>query len=872
MAVRTAALSSADLTQGFSALCRLVAEGPEPDVLLPQAAAIVGEALGTRCLAIPDDALPVVAFELERPQGDLSPEERAFFGATTELVASTLRRRVELEGAVGARDEYRRLLDNLPIVAYVDRENRLSSALYTSRPVVDLLGYPLERWLEDDELWVTILHPDDRERILPLLESREPWSQEYRLVAHDGSTVWVHDEARREILPDGRPVWLGYLVDITERKRAEEERRTAEDRYRSLVEELPLVTYLDAADDELSTTYMSPQALEVFGIPAEELIGPGDLFFEHVHADDRPGVIEHVRRSLAGERINTEYRFVRPDGRIVWILDRSTPLGHDDGRPSVVRGFMLDITDRKLAEAERHEADLRYRTLVEEMPGVVYVDEPDAVPRTRYISPRIEELVGYTPHEIVETPGFWEREVVHPDDRATLREDIARSRAGEQVTREYRCITKAGSTVWVLDQSSPQLDDDGHITTIRGYLLDITARKQVEKEREEAQNRYRTLVEEMPAVVYVAAANATASTMFMSQQIEEILGYQLEEWTNNPDFFVERLLHPDDREAVLESIARNNAGEANSCEYRCTAKDGRIVWFWDESIPQLDEHGVAVAIRGFIVDITDRKNAEAELERRDEQLRQAQRMEAIGRLAGGIAHDFNNLLTVIIGYIDMMRRSEALDDRLDLPLTEVSNAAERAASLTRQLLAFSRQQVLEPEVLDLADVVSGLGTMLRRLLGERINLVVRSAAEPATVRVDRGQIEQVVVNLAVNARDAMPDGGAIAIETRTLQDAARNGDRADVVELTVSDTGTGLDAETAQRMFEPFFTTKDMSKGTGLGLSIVHGIVEQSGGSISVESNPGLGTSFRILLPRVAPTPSATNDEMVGAARRSSGA
>jgi PAS domain S-box-containing protein len=817
--------------------------------------------------------VPVATFELDRELDDLSPDERAFFDATSDLVAGTLRRSVELESAAAARDEYRRLLDNLPIVTYVDRDDRLSSTLYMSRPIVDLLGYSIEQWLEDDELWVTLLHPEDRERILPLLASTEPWSEEYRLAARDGRTVWVHDEARREVLPDGRRVWLGYLVDVTERKRAEEERHAAEDRYRSLVEELPLVTYLDAPDEALSTTYMSPQALDVFGIPPEELLGPGDLFFQHVHPDDREGVVEHVRRSLSGERINTEYRFVRPDGRTVWILDRANPLTDDDGRPLLVRGFMLDITDRKLAEAERHESDRRYRTLVEEMPGVVYVDEPDATPSTRYISPRVEELVGYTPTEIVEHPGFWEREVVHPDDRVTLREDIERSRAGEQVTREYRCVTKSGDVVWLLDQSSPQLDDDGRIATIRGYLLDITERKQVEKEREEAQDRYRTLVEEMPAVVYVADANATASTIFMGHQIEEILGYQLEEWANNPDFFVERILHPDDREAVLESIARNMAGEANSCEYRCVAKDGRIVWFWDESIPQLDEHGSAVAIRGFIVDITDRKNAEAELARRDEQLRQAQRLEAIGRLAGGIAHDFNNLLTVIIGYVDMMRGGE-IDDSLIPPLTEVSNAAERAANLTRQLLAFSRQQVLEAEVLDLADVVSGLGTMLRVLLGEQVDLVVRSAAEPATVRVDRGQIEQVVVNLAVNARDAMPGGGVITIETRKLEKTAqRSGEEPgrETVELTVSDTGTGLDAETTQRMFEPFFTTKDLA-GTGLGLSIVHGIVEQSGGSIAVESSPGLGTTFRIRLPYVAPSATGGADELVGAARTSDGA
>jgi PAS domain S-box-containing protein len=389
---------------------------------------------------------------------------------------------------------------------------------------------------------------------------------------------------------------------------------------------------------------------------------------------------------------------------------------------------------------------------------------------------------------------------------------------------------------------------------VRGFLLDVTERKQTELEREAAETQYRTLVEEMPGVVYVVAADDTGSTIYVSPRIEAMLGYALEEWYSSPSFFVDSVLHADDRERVLTDLAANNEGEANACEYRCLAKDGRVVWIYDDSIPQFAPDGTVAATRGFMLDITDRKLAEEELRERDEQLRQAQRMEAVGRLAGGIAHDFNNLLTVIEGRVALLQQSTGMSAHDLEELTEVGAAAERAAALTRQLLAFSRQQVLQPIPLDLAEVVGGLSRMLRRLLVERIALTVSHQPGLWPIVADRSQVEQVLMNLVVNARDAMPAGGTITIETRNV---GRAGDTdsatADLVALVVSDTGVGLDEETRAHIFEPF-STKGVGEGTGLGLATVRGIVEQKGGSVEVESEPGRGATFTVLFPRADAT------------------
>src|SRR6201987_1032400 len=356
------------------------------------------------------------------------------------------------------------------------------------------------------------------------------------------------------------------------------------------------------------------------------------------------------------------------------------------------------------------------------------------------------------------------------------------------------------------------------------------------------------IVEQVAAISYIAEPGVTGRWYYVSPQIESILGFTPEEWLEDSENWL-RHIHPDDHSAVNAAEAAGLQGKSFQAEYRITRKDGRTVWISDTaSIAQGSENHPVM--EGFMVDISERKLMEM-------QSQQARRMEAVGRLAGGIAHDLNNLLTIIKGYTELARRRAETPER-KTDIDRIEDASERAAALVRQLLAFSRKQVLQPKNLDLNGVVGGLEQLRGRLLGEDIRLQTTLGSGLGTIKADPSQIEQVVMNLVVNARDAMPDGRRLIIETvNTELDQKYASEHVSVkpgpyVMLAVSDTGIGMSPETVAHIFEPFYTTKESGQGTGLGLSTVYGIVKQSGGYIWVYSEPGKGTTFKVYLPRVA--------------------
>jgi PAS domain S-box-containing protein len=364
----------------------------------------------------------------------------------------------------------------------------------------------------------------------------------------------------------------------------------------------------------------------------------------------------------------------------------------------------------------------------------------------------------------------------------------------------------------------------------------------------QSEERFRQIAETIDEVFWVADADI-AKMLYVSPAYERVWGRSVASLHENPKSFLEAI-HPDDREQVLADLEAQKTGQAFDHEYRVVVSDDSIRWIWDRGFPVLDGAGQVIRYVGVAVDVTGRKTLE-------QKLQQAAKMEAVGTLAGGVAHDFNNLLTIINGY------SELVLDRLDAAdpmqghLNEIRKAGDRAASLTRQLLAFSRQQVLAPKVLDLNTLVADVEKMLRRLIGEDIDLSVVRDSALGQVKADPGQIEQILMNLAVNARDAMPQGGRLIIETANVELGEDHADRRPVVNpgryvmLAVSDTGVGMDAETQSHIFEPFFTTKEKGRGTGLGLAMVYGTVKQSGGYVWVYSELGQGTTFKIYLPRI---------------------
>ena len=368
---------------------------------------------------------------------------------------------------------------------------------------------------------------------------------------------------------------------------------------------------------------------------------------------------------------------------------------------------------------------------------------------------------------------------------------------------------------------------------------------QVRKRFAEREELFRLISEN--AADMIAVVDGSGNRLYNSPSYQRLLGYSPEELKRTTGF---EQIHPDDRRKVIEAAAEaKHSGVGRSVEYRIRHKDGR--WMSLESTASVVRSSSGEVEKLVIVnrDITERKDLE-------KQLLLSHKLEAIGRLSGGVAHDFNNLLGVILGYCEELQKHIPSDDPYREAVDEIQNAGKRAASLTQQLLAFSRKQVLEPQVLDLNTIVDEAGKMLERLIGEDISLEIVPAGQIGTVKADRSQIERVILNLAVNARDAMPQGGKLIIEaadveldetTQTLHPCDAPGP---YVMLKVTDTGCGMDAELQSRIFEPFFTTKE--QGTGLGLATVYGVVKQSGGYISVESEKGKGTTFRIYLPRVS--------------------
>jgi PAS domain S-box-containing protein len=503
-------------------------------------------------------------------------------------------------------------------------------------------------------------------------------------------------------------------------------------------------------------------------------------------------------------------------------------------------------SERKQAEKTVQESEEKLRTILENTQDVIarfdhqcrYLYVNTAV--GRYLSLKPEDFLGKTHQEL----GFPEKRFRFWDE--TIREVFE---TGQPQELEFELDGLHGPLIfnWRL---VPEFDEKGKVKSVVTASREITPQKQMLEALQESEARYKRLVGSVTDYIYtVKVKDGQRVATSHGPGCIAVTGYSPEEYEAEPLLWY-RMVHEEYRTAVQELAARAMRGETPPpLEHRIYHQDGSIRWVRNTVVPRLDEEGKLIAYDGLIIDITERKNLET-------QLFQSQRMEAVGTLAGGIAHDFNNLLTAMMGNLELTRFNLERSRPVEPYLEEIEKVAARAAELTSRLLAFSRRQIIQPVPLNLNDTVNGMNKMLSRLLGEHIQLDLRLTSNLAKVKADPGQMEQVIMNLCINARDAMPQGGKLTLATKNLcleTDYINHHpwvEKGDYILLEVADTGIGMDKATQERIFEPFFTTKEVGKGTGLGLSMVFGIIKQHQGYINVYSEPGQGTVFKIYLPR----------------------
>ena len=611
-------------------------------------------------------------------------------------------------------------------------------------------------------------------------------------------------------------------------------------------------------------TRWSEECYEIFGISNRDAHeGTIDGFLRRVHRFDVDRVRAIVKKPQEpGPMPDLEFRVVHDDGTQRWVALR----GEVDEHRRVI-GIVQDVTDRQRALEEAARNDRSIKALFEHTKdGVILwndllkiVDANDAA-CDMYGVDR-EQLIG----GVLGAASAAGEGGLGGNRGLGGWSDLDRFKRGEVMEMRRVLRRPDGETRELEATSIPNFAGNGlHLTILR----DISERERHAIELRAAEARYRSLVEDMPLATYILSP--TRSPLYVSPQVENLLGYPPTRWTSDPYFHMS-VVHADDRVRVARALGEYEGGEPLETEYRMRAPDGRDVWVLDRMVAVRGDRGELLCYQGFLLDVTHRRDLE-------EQLQQSQRMETIGRLAGGIAHDFNNLLTAITGYSNFaLERLELAggNDRLRHDIEQIRKSAERAASLTQQLLAFSRRQVLQPRTLELNVLVREVEGLLERLIGEDVELVTEFGDE-LYVSADPGRLEQVLVNLAVNARDAMPGGGTLSITVGTVdvdadhQIVRWHADPGRYAMLVVADTGHGMDGETLAHVFEPFFTTKDVGLGTGLGLSTVYGIVKQSGGWIVLDSAPGAGTSATIYLPLVEAT-APVADEGAGEPAAASG-
>ncbi len=781
--------------------------------------------------------------------------------ARLTIIRDVTEQRATAKALLEYQGQYRRLLDEIPEIISITKGD---SIVYVNAAGLEFLGY---QWSELRHLSrFEVVHPDDRH----LLDDRRQQFYstgsllpviEVRLIKHDGSVALTKFQVLQTVY-EGQEARLSIIQDITAERENEESLKRSREQYRKLLDDLPDALGISV---EGKILYMNATGLELFGYELDELkeLNTLDLF----HPKEHQLILERRKEFNSGRELPVvEELLLKKDGTLFPGEVHSIQVEFDgqQTRLSVIR----DLTERDKRDAALRRSETDFRLLIERMPEPVVIHDEGSI---RFVNRATLDLYGYSSAEQV--LGTHLSGYLHPDDLRLI--PSLKVTDDQPLVVEARGIKNDGTIIVVESKIYRTHFQNKEMEIL--LMRDTTLRNRLDSEAEafrealeeqvvvrtqELQASERRLTEilnsSQDAIISIndkqeiIAFNRGAESIFEFTE-KEAMGQSLD------------ILIPDDtvvsHRNMVEEFSGNNIHYLDMRSRTGISgkrKSGKLFPI-EASISKVDVLGESI-LTVFMRDVSEKKVIEEELRTSEEQLRQSQKMDAVGQLAGGIAHDFNNLLTAINGYSEWLLDELEPENPMYRDINEIKKAGERAARLTRQLLAFGRKQVLRPQLIDLNEVVLGMINLLRRLIGEHIAFNVDYGSDLQKVNADPGQIEQVIMNLVINARDAMPTGGRIDVIIANATNSSPTIAGVDGVPIgeyvmvSVLDTGCGIKAENLTHIFEPFYTTKEVSKGTGLGLSTVFGIVKQSGGEIIVESQPGEGSTFRVFLPTAVAT------------------
>lgn len=621
---------------------------------------------------------------------------------------------------------------------------------------------------------------------------------------------------------------------------------------RALVGDLDAIVW--EADASGRFTFVSEGSTELLGYPPSAFVSEPSYWADHIHPDDRDRAVKEFTAGIEhGRAHDIEYRFLHRNGTVIWLREIGHAVGGTGSHPRVARGLMVDVTEQKVAEDRRAEVEQRYRRLVEQLPGMVYLEsvEPhDHVPgRLLYVSPQVERVLGFTVEEWMSDPSGWVGRV-HPDDVDGLRAAYwSALPAGDSYRTDYRMTAKGGGTVWIHDEATLVRDDDGTPLFWQGVMFDVTERMRVEIQLREAEQRYRALVEQTPVVTYIDALDGSR-TLYISPQVEALLGFPPGEFTGGDPLWP-WIVHPDDRERLRSRTGQmQRTRRTFNAEYRLVGKDGRTVWVHDQAVVIDDEEGEPAYWQGVWVDITERKRAQ-QLERALEAEREeAAELRALDEMKNtflaAVSHDLRTPLAAILGLAVTLEKQTLGEADTKKLASRVAANARRLDRMVTDLLDLDRlsRGIVEPN-LETIDVGALVAAAARdpEIAGDR---EISIDTEPVEAEVDASKIERIIENLLGNAVRHTPPAARIWVSVRA---EARG------VLIVVEDDGPGVAPEHREEIFQPFrqVGAPEHAPGVGIGLALVASFAELHGGRAWVQERDGGGSSFRVWLPAAPP-------------------